>query len=63
MLAINTTNQTSSDINALIAILKPYLDTVTRIYAELDDLKVTNREDWLYERYSELRKLAKIVLS
>ena len=50
-------------MNALLGLLKPYLDTVTRVYNELEELGVELREEWLYERYSEFRKLAKVLLS
>ena len=45
-----------------MSLLRPYLDTVTRIYSEFEELDVAGRQEWLYERYSELRKLTKVLL-
>eukprot|EP00354_Favella_ehrenbergii_P005857 CAMPEP_0170473760 /NCGR_PEP_ID=MMETSP0123-20130129/15616_1 /TAXON_ID=182087 /ORGANISM="Favella ehrenbergii, Strain Fehren 1" /LENGTH=235 /DNA_ID=CAMNT_0010743003 /DNA_START=719 /DNA_END=1422 /DNA_ORIENTATION=- len=50
-------------ISGLLGLLRPYLDTVTRIYTEFEEIGISGRQDWLYERYSELRKLAKVLLS
>ena len=38
--------------------MKPYLDQTLMILIELKDLKI-EAEDWLYDRYSEIRKLSK----
>ena len=46
----------------MLTLLKPFLDTTTLIYCELEDHRVEKREEWLYERYSELRKLVKIIV-
>ena len=45
-----------------MSLLRPFLDTVTRIYSEFEELDVEGRQEWLYERYSELRKLTKVLL-
>ena len=52
----------SEAINGLLSLLRPFLDTVTRIYGEFEELEVEGRQEWLYERYSELRKLTKVLL-
>lgn len=52
----------SEAINGLLSLLRPFLDTVTRIYSEFEELQVEGRQEWLYERYSELRKLTKVLL-
>ena len=38
--------------------MKPYLDQTLMILIEFKDLKI-EAEDWLYDRYSEIRKLSK----
>ena len=43
--------------------IKPFLDTTTLIFHELQDLEIDDRDEWLYERYTELRKLVKIIVS
>ena len=50
------------NIKGLLGLMRPYLDTITRIYTEFEDLGIGERQDWLYERYSEFRKLAKVLL-
>lgn len=52
----------SSTIKGLLGLMRPYLDMITRIFTEIEGLKITGRHDWLYERYSEFRKLAKVLL-
>ena len=44
-------------------LLKPFLDTVTCIFREFEDLSILNRKQWLYERYTEFRKIVKILIS
>jgi len=45
-------------------LLKPYLDSTMLIYTELGELGVPSSDynDWLYDRYSEVRKLVKACL-
>lgn len=45
-------------------LLKPYLDSAMLIFKEFNDLGVPKEEciDWLYDRYSEVRKLIKALL-
>jgi hypothetical protein len=45
-------------------LLKPYLDSTMLIYKELSELGVPSADynDWLYDRYSEVRKLVKACL-
>ena len=50
------------DAQALLTLFKPYLDTVVRIFTEFEDLDICGRHEWLYERYSEFRKMTKILL-
>lgn len=52
----------STDAQALLALLKPYLDTVTQIFTEFTELGIEGRNEWLYDRYSEFRKMTKILL-
>ena len=59
MQACSDANET---IAGLLSLLRPYLDTVTRIYSEFEELEVAGRQEWLYERYSELRKITKVLL-
>ena len=58
------TDKVSGDKNVkgLLGLMRPYLDTITRIYTEFEELGIGERQDWLYERYSEFRKLAKVLL-
>ena len=45
-------------------LLKPYLDSTMLIFKEFIDLSLPREdcEDWLYDRYAEVRKLVKAVL-
>lgn len=45
----------------VLPLLKPLLDTTTLIFREFEELQICHREDWLYERYSEIRKLVKLI--
>lgn len=36
---------------------------MTRIYAEFEELGIELRTEWLLERYSEFRKLTKVLLA
>ena len=45
-----------------MTLFKPYLDTVVRIFMEFEELDIYGRHEWLYERYSEFRKMTKILL-
>lgn len=36
---------------------------MTRIYAEFEELGIELRTEWLLERYSEFRKLTKVLLT
>ena len=45
-------------------LLKPYLDSSMMIFKEFNDLGIPKEDciDWLYDRYSEVRKLVKALL-
>jgi hypothetical protein len=45
-------------------LLKPYLDSTMLIFKEFIDLGMPREEceDWLYDRYAEVRKLVKAIL-
>ena len=45
-----------------MTLFKPYLDTVVRIFTEFEELDIYGRHEWLYERYSEFRKMTKVLL-
>ena len=45
-----------------MTLFKPYLDTVVRIFTEFEELDICGRHEWLYERYSEFRKMTKVLL-
>ena len=47
----------------VLSLFKPFLDTVTRIYQEFEELEIKQRQDWLHERYAEFRKMTKILLA
>ena len=53
----------NQDTGALLSLFRPFLDTVTRIYTEFEELGIALRQDWLYERYNEFRKLTKVLLN
>lgn len=53
-------------VNAKIEpLLKPYLDSTMLIFKEFTELGIPENEykDWLYDRYSEVRKLIKATLN
>lgn len=56
------TKSGESNVKGLLGLMRPFLDTITRIYTEFEELGIIERHDWLYERYSEFRKLAKVLL-
>ena len=45
-------------------LLKPYLDSTMLIYKEFFDIGIPESDckDWLYDRYSEVRKIVKAAL-
>ena len=45
-------------------LLKPYLDSTMLIFKEFTELGIAEADclDWLYDRYSEVRKLVKTLL-
>jgi len=53
------------EVKKIDPLLKPYLDSTMMIFKEFNDLGLPKEEciDWLYDRYSEVRKLVKALLS
>jgi hypothetical protein len=43
-------------------LLKQLMDTCVLIYREFVELKLPGRDEWLWERYAEVRKLVKVQL-
>ncbi len=45
-------------------LLKPYLDSTMLIFKEFSELEIAEEDclDWLYDRYSEVRKIVKALL-
>ena len=43
-------------------LLKVFMDDCVCIYREFQQLDIPGREQWLYDRYSEVRKMVKVQL-
>jgi len=43
-------------------LVKQFMDTCVLIYREFEELNLPNKDQWLWERYGEIRKLVKVQL-